>query len=58
MFVGKTWVTPLRTNQEPGLGNVEPTGHELELGFKICVKMMSDLQVSLHLRSLKVLCNR
>lgn len=31
VFVGKTWVTPLKANQEPGLDSAEPTGHELEL---------------------------
>lgn len=47
MFVGKTWLTALKANQEPGLDSAEPAGHELELGFKILVKIRSDLQVSL-----------
>lgn len=38
MFVGKTWITPLKANQEPVLDSAEPTGHELEFVFNIYIK--------------------
>lgn len=55
MFVGKTWVTPLKANQEPDLDSAEPAGHEVELGFKIYIKIMSDLQ-SVSSQNLRSLC--
>lgn len=55
MFVGTTWVTPLKANQEPGLDSAEPAGHEMELGFKIYIKIRSDLQ-SVSSQNLRSLC--
>lgn len=47
MFVGKTWVTPLKANQELGLDSAEPTDYELEFVFNISMRILSDLQVCL-----------
>lgn len=38
MFVGKTWIAPLKADREPGLDSAQPTGHELEFVFNIYIK--------------------